>query len=251
MSNQLELIDPTGRTLTELADIANAEHRLAWEGRDSAVVHAVNCGRVLRAAKKRLRHGQWLPWLAGHFEGSEDTAQVWMRLARNTEHARYLDAGSVRRALRALGAGDDMDVHYSSDTAEWSTPDGLFKLLDTEFEFDLDVCATAANAKCVRYYTAEHDGLAQDWAGVCWMNPPYGTAIGAWMAKAHESGRNGTVVVCLVPARTDTAWWWNHAIHGEIRFLRGRLRFNDGGTAPFPSAVVIFGLPARVVWWER
>ena len=134
-----------------------------------------------------------------------------------------------------------MSVHYSSKTTEWSTPDALFGDLDREFHFTLDVCASPENAKCERYYTVDDDGLRQPWSGVCWMNPPYGRVIGGWMKKAYESSLKGATVVCLVPARTDTQWWWDYATKGEIRFLRGRIRFGGGqGDAPFPSAIVIF-----------
>lgn len=143
-----------------------------------------------------------------------------------------------------------LDGMFTSGTDEWSTPPALFELLDAEFGFDLDVCATAANATCKRFYGRDDDGLAQDWRGTCWMNPPYGAEIGEWMAKAHLEAGGGTTVVCLVPARTDTAWWWDHARHGEVRFIRGRLRFGDAGAAPFPNAVVVFGRRARVIWWE-
>jgi site-specific DNA-methyltransferase (adenine-specific) len=76
----------------------------------------------------------------------------------------------------------------------------------------------------------------------CWMNPPYGREIKAWMKKAYDSSRTGALVVCLVPARTDTAWWHDYATKAaEIRFIRGRLRFGDAKhAAPFPSAVVVF-----------
>jgi site-specific DNA-methyltransferase (adenine-specific) len=61
------------------------------------------------------------------------------------------------------------------------------------------------------------------------------------MEKAFTSSQAGATVVCLVPARTDTRWWHSFAIHGRIRFLRGRVRFGESKTgAPFPSAVVIF-----------
>jgi phage N-6-adenine-methyltransferase len=140
---------------------------------------------------------------------------------------------------------------YSSGSDDWPTPPELFALLDREFGFELDVCASPTNAKCERYFTRDDDGLAQLWGGVCWMNPPYGERIGEWMAKAHLAARDGATVVCLVPARTDTAWWWDHARHGEVRFLRGRLRFGEGATAPFPSAVVVLGREPDVVWWDR
>jgi len=134
-----------------------------------------------------------------------------------------------------------MQVHYSSRTPEWETPRDFFEKLNAEFHFDWDVCATAENTKCANYYTPQTDGLSQDWKGVCWMNPPYGREIGKWMKKAWSSSKEGATVVCLVPARTDTAWWHDFAVLGQIRFLRGRLKFGGGkNSAPFPSALVIF-----------
>ena len=84
-----------------------------------------------------------------------------------------------------------MEVHFSSATDLWATPQDFFDELNNEFNFDLDVCANDENAKCAKYYTAENDGLAQDWKGTCWMNPPYGREIGKWMRKAYESSRGG------------------------------------------------------------
>jgi phage N-6-adenine-methyltransferase len=145
-------------------------------------------------------------------------------------------------------------VHFSSATDNWATPQDLFDLLDSEFGFDLEVCASVENAKCRRFFTAEDDGLAQTWTGVCWMNPPYGRDIVAWMKKAWESSLDGATVVCLVPARTDTGWWWKYALQAaEIRHLPGRLKFGGSSNgAPFPSAVVIFRSEprARVIYWD-
>ena len=134
-----------------------------------------------------------------------------------------------------------MNVHFSSASDLWSTPQDLFDKLHAAHHFTLDVCATADNAKCARYFTQADDGLAQVWEGVCWMNPPYGRTIGLWMAKALHSSRSGATVVCLVPARTDTRWWHDYAMKGEIEFLRGRLKFGGHrNSAPFPSAIVTF-----------
>lgn len=149
--------------------------------------------------------------------------------------------------------GRDRTVLFTSTTDDWSTPQHLFDRLDAEFGFQLDVCATSENAKCEWFYSPEDDGLTQAWGGACWMNPPYGEHIGRWVAKAYESAQAGATVACLVPARVDTAWFWNYCRHGEVRFLRGRLRFGGADTsAPFPSAVVVFGpdYPASVQWWE-
>ena len=134
-----------------------------------------------------------------------------------------------------------MAVHYSSATVEWATPQDFFDKLDAEFNFELDVCATAENAKAFDFFTKEQDGLAQAWRGVVWMNPPYGRGIGAWIAKAYASAQEGATVVCLVPARVDTAWWHDYCAKGEVRFVRGRLKFGGHkNAAPFPCAVVVF-----------
>jgi hypothetical protein len=63
------------------------------------------------------------------------------------------------------------------------------------------------------------------------------------VAKAYEAALSGAadIVVCLVPARTDTKWWHDYASKGEIRFLKGHVKFGDAkANAPFPSAVVVF-----------
>lgn len=95
---------------------------------------------------------------------------------------------------------------FSSNSCEWETPYELFNKLNDHYHFTLDVCATPANAKCKRYYTQEQDGLKQEWIGHCFMNPPYGRTIKAWVKKAYESSLDGALVVCLLPARTDTSW---------------------------------------------
>jgi len=130
---------------------------------------------------------------------------------------------------------------FSSKTDEWETPQDLFNELDQEFEFNLDVCATKDNRKCKNFYAKEIDGLKQNWHGVCWMNPPYGREIGKWVKKAYEESLKGSTVVCLLPSRTDTRWWHDYCMKGEIRFIKGRLKFSGNKySAPFPSAIVIF-----------
>lgn len=79
-----------------------------------------------------------------------------------------------------------------SETVEWETPDDLFNVLDREFNFNLDVCASSGMQKCARYFTPEADGLKQDWSGQrCWMNPPYGAEIKKWVKKASQIDGGG------------------------------------------------------------
>lgn len=129
----------------------------------------------------------------------------------------------------------------TSLSCEWSTPQWLFDELDKEFKFTLDVCATPVNAKCKGYIS--DDSLSVGWRNdICWMNPPYGREIVKWVKKAYMESLEGGTVVCLLPSRTDTRWWHNYVMNAkEIRFIKGRLKFNGSkNSAPFPSCVVIF-----------
>lgn len=132
---------------------------------------------------------------------------------------------------------------FTSNTEEWATPQLFFDEIQKEFHLDQDVCATGENAKCVGFWSKDNNGLIQDWNKMrCWMNPPYGRTIGNWVMKAATGG--ASIVVCLLPARTDTRWFHDYIYNKpnvEIRFIKGRLKFGDSkNSAPFPSMIVIF-----------
>ncbi len=134
---------------------------------------------------------------------------------------------------------------FSSTTNEWETPQEFFDKLNEEFNFTLDPCATPKNAKCKKFYTIKEDGLKQNWQGeTVFCNPPYGRAIKDWVRKCYEESKKpNTIVVMLIPARTDTSYFHDYIYHKakEIRFVRGRLKFgNSKNSAPFPSMVVVF-----------
>lgn len=131
----------------------------------------------------------------------------------------------------------------------WETPQDLFDKLMGEFVFDIDVCANKTNYKVTRYFDEDlTDALEERWIGTVWMNPPYGHQISKWVKKAYEESLQGATVVCLLPSRTDTRWWWDYCMKGEIRFIKGRLKFKGKNLegkevnypATFPSAIVIF-----------
>ena len=167
---------------------------------------------------------------------------------------------TLDRALVALGAGAYLarrggaraffaHAGNSSTHHAWETPATLLEGLHAVFgRFDLDPCAPRRSRTRVRarvHLTAEDDGLAVAWHGTVFVNPPYGRGLAAWVAKARrevEEGRAKTVVA-LLPARPDTAYWHAHvAGRATVYFLRGRLRFGDGGnSAPFPSALAVWG----------
>lgn len=131
---------------------------------------------------------------------------------------------------------------------EWATPQVLYDQLHGEFNFDLDVAANKANAKCKTYFSKKQNGLKQDWYASSinksiYCNPPYGRGVDRWLEKAWQTSQQGATVVVLIPFRSDTKYFlkyvYSHA--AELRMISGRLKFNDaGGTAPFPSVVVVY-----------
>ena len=123
-------------------------------------------------------------------------------------------------------------VHFSSFRLDWKTPKAVYQVLDAEFGFDYDPCPS----------NAVKDGLKEEWGKVNFVNPPYGHEIPKWIKKGFEEWKKEKTVVFLIPSRTDTRWWHDYCMKAtEIRFIKGRLYFDDGaGCAPFPSAIVIF-----------
>jgi phage N-6-adenine-methyltransferase len=133
----------------------------------------------------------------------------------------------------------------------WATPQELFRKLDKEFNFTLDVCANFDNHKCAGYYTPELDGLSMNWVAhghkSIWMNPPYGREIQKWMKKAHEASLHGTVVVALIPNRSNAPWWHDYVMKAaEIRFIKHKVAFDvpnpeqDKGVPFWGSVIVVF-----------
>lgn len=170
----------------------------------------------------------------------------------------YADEG--RAMKRTIDASDNPAVvntmrtrnngRYNGNGREWSTPPEVFGPLNEEFGFTLDPCATPENAKCPRYFTEADNGLEQDWGTErVFMNPPYGKEIYAWARKARESAEKGALVVGLLPASTDLAWWHDDVVaaEAEVRYIRGRVRFLTDG----PYRASGFFASVIVIWWPK
>lgn len=135
-------------------------------------------------------------------------------------------------------------------SVEWNTPTQLkIKLIERFGVFDLDAATTKTNpmdAKAI--ITKEEDALAMStsWKGkTVYLNPPYGRIISLFIRKAifeYEVG-NANKIVMLLPSRTCTKWF--HLLYNrtdvKIEFIKGRLKYNDADSAPFPSMLVILG----------
>lgn len=138
---------------------------------------------------------------------------------------------------------------FTSNKEDWETPQDFYDRLNAKYHFKWDLAASDDNAKCSCYFTRDDNSLEQDWEGLSgnlFLNPPYGRELKLWVKKAATTGlKDKQNLVMLIPSRTDTSYWHDYIFnHAEIKFLRGRLKFEvdgvSGDSAPFPSAVVIY-----------
>lgn len=128
---------------------------------------------------------------------------------------------------------DRLTRFHSSRDQTWRTPETVYRALDEEFGFTLDPCTPESL----------WDGCAIAWTGHrVFCNPPY-CDINRWLEKSDEA----ELAVYLLPARTGTQWWADHALRAaEIRFIRGRLRFGGASrgspewSAPEWSVILVF-----------
>jgi len=138
------------------------------------------------------------------------------------------------------------DNRFNSKKQEYETPQNLFDYLHTIFNFDIDLAADENNKKCEKYFSKDDDALKQSWKGIGWLNPPYGERgykLKDWVKKSfHESQKSGCVVVMLIPARTNTAWWHDYCMQSkEIMLIKGRPKFKGCKHGlPQPLAIVVF-----------
>jgi hypothetical protein len=142
-----------------------------------------------------------------------------------------------------------MDVRFerkhkgAAGTIEWFTPPSIVGALGG---FDMDVCTDRLfiHQYAPIIFDIEDDGLAQEWKGRVWCNPPYGDEAAAWIKKLSEHGNGCT----LIFARTETKMWHEHIWPkaDAILFIKGRLKFMNllcevGGSAGAPSCIVAYG----------
>jgi len=93
----------TAPTITARADLAaaiNQEHKHAVNKAREALEHARRCGELLLQAKKRMPHGEWLPWLTDNCKFSARTATGYMRLASRWDELRAKSATVADLPLR-------------------------------------------------------------------------------------------------------------------------------------------------------
>ena len=153
------------------------------------------------------------------------------------------------------GKSHTLSVLTSSDSNEWYTPARYVdaaRVLMGGIDLDPASCALAnETVGAARIFALEDDGLAQEWRGRVWINPPYGKEDGEsnqarWSAKLISEWCAGRIdhAVMLVNASTGSKWFqalWQY----PICFTDHRIEFNNAaGAASQPTqsnAFVYFG----------
>jgi phage N-6-adenine-methyltransferase len=127
---------------------------------------------------------------------------------------------------------------------DWETPHWLFKILNNEFHFTIDLAASNTNKKCSRYYSTENSALKQNWSDErAFCNPPF-ILKDIFIRKAVEE-QNRSIIVMVLPVTTSTKIFHSHILQAaEIRFIEKRVNYSIGGKISkgcnFETMIVIF-----------
>lgn len=131
----------------------------------------------------------------------------------------------------------------SSKSIEWATPREFFNKLNEEFHFNLDPCSTHENAKCVKHYTIEEDGLSQDWGG--------GTEYSATLlmeGKSPSGSESATMRAGSLILSLSCLSLQGRTHHISTIISTGRRRKSDLSEADCISMMVKKGLHS-LQWW--
>ena len=140
-------------------------------------------------------------------------------------------------------------VANNSGNNEWYTPAEYIEAARKAMgSIDTDPASNDIANKVVKaekYYTIETDGLAHDWHGNVWMNPPYSSdLITKFIEKLKEQRGNYEQAIILVNNATETQWFYEIVkIASAVCFPKSRVKFYmpDGKTgAPLQGQAVLY-----------
>jgi site-specific DNA-methyltransferase (adenine-specific) len=118
--------------------------------------------------------------------------------------------------------------------------------LDGEYLFKIRLWRN--NSSSIRGLFQPHDVEITIDGERVFLNPPYGREVYAWTRKAAQEAGDA-LIVGLLPASTDLAWWHDDVVAAgaEVRYIRGRVRFLTGG----PYRASGFFASVIVIWREK
>jgi phage N-6-adenine-methyltransferase len=221
--------DPDAAVIGEL-------YRKARASVADSVRYLIEAGQRLARKKGELPHGSWRPWLEANADAlGFDTSRTAQRLI---EVAIKYDASVAFTDQKAIEISRTIWGHNVRGTQgtgenEWFTPPEHIQLARAVLgEIDLDP-ATHETAqlmvRATRYFTKADDGLAQEWHGRVWLNPPYAEEeIEDWVMKMLEERAAGRVTAAIMLTHTysSSAWFQSAlAVTDAICFARKRVKF--------------------------
>jgi DNA N-6-adenine-methyltransferase (Dam) len=231
------------------ADYCAAE----FDMRQSSAYRMLDAGRVVAALEAHSPIGESAPAneaqareLVPLLKDEAELVELWREL--RAEHGEQLTADKVRRAvIERLQLEQQIGQLTSSKSAEWYTPpECIAAVREVLGDIDLDPASNEYAQEVVgarRFYDAASDGLAQEWGGRVFLNPPYGRDCPKFVGKLFaefEGGRVDAAIALLSGYSYDTQWFrpcWGCL----LCFGDGRLQFYDPlGEPGRPSTASVF-----------
>lgn len=164
--------------------------------------------------------------------------ETWRELRER--YGDRLTAEKVRQAVQErLDLEHKVGTLKSTGNAEWYTPATVVEAVRAVLgDIDLDPASNEHANMVVGarvFYDQATDGLAHDWQGRVFLNPPYGTICGQFVAKAldeYQAGQVTAAILLLNGYSFDVGWFrplWDY----PLCFTYGRIDFystTTGGT---------------------
>jgi phage N-6-adenine-methyltransferase len=201
------------------------------------VQYLIEAGKLLLQKKIALGHSKWLPWL----KDNEETLGFKERCAQRLIWAAQLAEANPTLASdlnesKALKISREVWGHNHfrmTGDNEWFTPSEYIERARAVLGgIDLDPATCAIAQRTIRataFYSKDDNGLAHEWHGRVWLNPPYARPlIEPFIDKLLNEITQGrvTAAILLTHSSTDTAWFQKAARSADaICFLRGRINF--------------------------
>lgn len=154
----------------------------------------------------------------------------WRRRLDDVERYREMLFGTVY--FHAMGGHDVIASKWTGNPESYTPAQYIEAARAVMGGIDLDPASNAhANEtiKAAIYFDEKTDGLAQQWSGRVFCNPPYSfPEMGQFVDKLCEefSARNVEQAILLTNNNTDTKWWHRAMrISGCVCFTLGRINF--------------------------
>lgn len=244
------------RKEAEAARVAAQKAREESQARERAQAEALQAAQ--EAANEELRRQAEIRHRA-EAEASEKARQAEVAAFQKQHEAQKALREAEKKVKTASRQNTEATpkktahVAHNSGENEWYTPPAFIEAARRVMGgIDLDPASSEiANqtVKAERIFTAETDGLSQEWPiGRIWMNPPYAQPLmGQFAERITQEAIRGSEAIVLVNNATETAWFqrMSDAFTG-VCFPKSRVRFldpygNPSGAPLQGQAIIYFG----------